>query len=62
MDEKSKRKINKLNISYKPVGIIDDVPVVAGVVVVVVVVGLTNGPGTTAKYNMSQPSCTYTCT
>ena len=36
---------------YKPVGIIDDVPVGAGVVVVVV--GLTNGPGTTAKYNMS---------
>ena len=36
----------ELNRSYKPVGIIDGVPVAAGVVVVV---GMTNGPGTTAK-------------
>ncbi len=41
--------INELNESYKPVGVIDDVPVGDGAVVV----GLTNGPGTTAKYNMS---------
>ena len=49
-DEISKIKINKLNRSYKPVCIIDDVPVVADVVVVV---GITNGPETTTQYNMS---------
>ena len=36
---------NKLNESYKPVGIIVDVPVGDGVVVV----GITNAPETTAK-------------
>ena len=62
-----KKQGKRTKQSYKPVGIIDDVPVGAGVVVVA---GSDdkwsrdNYTITTCQFNvtLSQPSCTYTCT